>query len=363
MGLTTVLSCDAPYNSGGAGKHFTQVVEAARRKSELTCYYTICKKSNDPRGHEISLEHFRYFFNIPPLRYSLGWREFLAADLFDRSVAKVLISAEAFLGFSGRGQHSFVRARELKYQYVGLECPTSHVAHVIYQHQKAIAAAPIEQSWLNCMYYRKCLREYEMADVIYVNSEYARRTFLEKGVAASKLRRRIINVDPRFSPPIQRFTSECFRVVYVGRLHVTKGLAVLLDAFARLPDREAELVLVGGYGTNGMERYLRQRLASDRRIKIRPGDPIFYLHRADVLVHASFEDGLGLAPLEALACGVPVVVTEDTGMKEYVVHGQNGYIIPTGDADALVERLKMIRLQPLKGTFGTFSPSPAETDD
>jgi glycosyltransferase involved in cell wall biosynthesis len=363
MSISRVFSCDAPYHGGGLGKHFAQVVEAARRKGELGCYYTARKKSNDQQGHEISLEHFRYVFKIPPLCYSLGWREFLSADLFDRGVAKVLLPAFAFQGFSGRAYRTFVRARELKYEYVGLECPNSHVAHVMHQHQKAIAAAPIEQSWLNRLQYKKCLWEYDMADLIYVNSEYARQTFIEKGVPASKIHRRVITIERRFTPPVVRFKSGRFSVVYIGRLYVTKGLAVLVKAFARLDDEDAELILIGGHGTHSMERYLQQKLELDCRIKIRPGDPLSYLHRADVLVHPSFEDGLGLAPLEALACGVPVVVTEDTGMKEYVVNGRNGYIIPTGNVDALVEQLKVIRLRALKGTFEPFSPSAMETDD
>jgi glycosyltransferase involved in cell wall biosynthesis len=363
MDIARVLSCDAPYNSGGLGKLFAQAIEAARKKGQLGCYYTVRKKPNDEQGHEISLEHFRRLFSMPPLRYSLRWREFLSADLFDRGVARVLIPAEAFEGFSGRAQHSFARAKELNYKYIGLECPNSHVTHVRHQHQKAISAAPIEQSWLNHRQYTKSLREYEMADLIYVISEYARQTFLENGLPASKLRRRVITVEPRFAPPIKRFRSGSFCVVYVGRLHVTKGLAVLVEAFGRLDDRDAELVLVGGYGTNGMERYLQHKLTFDRRIKISSGDPLHYLHRADVLVHPSFEDGLGLAPLEALACGVPVIVTENTGMKEYVLDGRNGYIIPTGDTDAILERLNAIRLKPLKGTFEPFSPSALETDD
>jgi len=69
------------------------------------------------------------------------------------------------------------------------------------------------------------------------------------------------------------------------------------------------------------------------------------------LVHPSFEDGLGLAPLEALACGVPVIVTEDTGMKEYVADGVNGYVLPTGNVEALVDQLRAIRLRPLNGAF------------
>jgi glycosyltransferase involved in cell wall biosynthesis len=130
-----------------------------------------------------------------------------------------------------------------------------------------------------------------------------------------------------------------------------------LEAFARIQDQDAQLILVGGSGTDDMESYLRAIVASDRRIRIRPGDPLPYLHRADVLVYPSFEDGLGLAPLEALACGVPVIVTEDTGMKEYVLDGKNGYILPTGDIDALVDQLRAIRFRPLRGTFAPFSPT------
>jgi glycosyltransferase involved in cell wall biosynthesis len=363
MTTTRVLSCDAPYNNGGLGKIFAQTVETARSKGELRCYYTSRKKPNDHKGHEICLERFRRVFNIPPLRNSLGWRDFLSASLFDRAVARVLSPAEAFQGFSGRAKHSFVRARQLKYKYIYLESPTCHVSHVMRQHHKAIVASPIERSWLTKMQYKTTLCEYEMTDFIYVMSEYARQTYIEQGVPESKLRRRIITTDPRFAPPIGNFGFRGFSVVYIGRLHVSKGLAVLIEAFARIKDKDAELILIGGYGTDGMEKYLQMKLACDHRIKIRPGDPLPYLHRADVLVHPSFEDGLALAPLEALACGVPVVVTDDTGMKEYVVNGRNGYILPTGDVDALVEHLRIIRLRPLKGTFEPFSPSAKEPND
>ena len=68
-----------------------------------------------------------------------------------------------------------------------------------------------------------------------------------------------------------------------------------------------------------------------------------------VCVHPSFTDGFGLAPAEALACGVPVIVTEDTGMKELVEEGVNGYIVPTGSWEAILERLKHLRSRTMKG--------------
>ncbi|HEY5402940.1 MAG TPA: glycosyltransferase family 4 protein, partial [Pyrinomonadaceae bacterium] len=346
-----ILSCNAPYNDGGLGKVLAQVVEEARSARTLDCYYTSRKKTNDPKGHDISLKRFRWLFHSLPLRYSLSWRDFLAADLFDRAVAKTLAASMIFHGFCGRAQHSFVSARKLGYQQFILESATSHISNVMQQHQRAAKAFPIEKGWLNRQQYDKTLQEYETADLIYVLSEYSRQTFLKAGLPEAKVQRRVLTVEPRFAPPTRQVDSGRFTIVYVGRLQVSKGLPVLLDAFKQIQDKDAQLILVGGYGSNGMESYLRRRIEADRRIKICPGDPLPSLHRADVLVHPSFEDGLGLAPLEALACGVPVIVTEDTGMKEYVADGVNGYVLPTGNVEALVDQLRAIRLRPLNGAF------------
>jgi glycosyltransferase involved in cell wall biosynthesis len=92
-----------------------------------------------------------------------------------------------------------------------------------------------------------------------------------------------------------------------------------------------------------MRRYLDEWLLRDPRIRIAPGDPLPSLELADVCVHPSYTDGCGYAPLEAMACGVPVIVTEDTGMKEHVCEGVNGFVIPTGDWRSLLDRLEYLR--------------------
>jgi hypothetical protein len=52
---------------------------------KLGCYFASRKKTNDPQGREISLKRFGRLFHAPPLRNSLGWSDFLSADLFDRA--------------------------------------------------------------------------------------------------------------------------------------------------------------------------------------------------------------------------------------------------------------------------------------
>ena len=72
----------------------------------------------------------------------------------------------------------------------------------------------------------------------------------------------------------------------------------------------------------------------------RPGDPLPHLRSAALCVHPAYEDGFAYAPAEALAAGVPVIVSEDTGMKELIEPGRTGLILATGDLDALTEAIE-----------------------
>ncbi|HTY96275.1 MAG TPA: glycosyltransferase, partial [Solirubrobacteraceae bacterium] len=72
---------------------------------------------------------------------------------------------------------------------------------------------------------------------------------------------------------------------------------------------------------------------------VKLGDPLAQLRTASLCVHPSYDDGFGYAPCEALAAGVPVIVTEDTGMKELIESGRNGLVVPTGELEVLVESI------------------------
>ena len=109
--------------------------------------------------------------------------------------------------------------------------------------------------------------------MIHVASEYTRESFLEAGVPAEKLQRVQLSIPERYRPAPRERDDETFRVLYVGALTVTKGVPVLLEAFRQLTG-DAELVLVGGWGTRGMRQYVQSRLAADPRIRVVSGDPL-----------------------------------------------------------------------------------------
>lgn len=338
-----VLSCNSPYGQGGMGQHFAHLVEEARRDGTLDHYYTPDGKDGDPKAQRIRSRWARWLTRFSPLRAFPGWMTYAHAELYDRAVAAALQTApERFTGFAGESLHSFRRARALGTERLELVTATSHVENVAARHEQALRDAGFGRSWLSHRLVQKTLHEYERADRIYVHSEYTRQSFLAAGIPSSKLRRTHLKAHPRFVPPSTRQHDGIFRIVYVGRVDPTKGVPLLVRAFSRLVVPQVKLILVGGWSSRAMRTFMEDWMDRDPRISVRPGDPLPVLQTADVFVNPSCEDGFGYAPMEALACGVPVIVTEDTGMKEHVVEGENGYVLPTGNGKALLDQLRTL---------------------
>ena len=344
-----MAACSAAYGVGGLGAVFADAIEELRAHDRLATYFSPAPRANDPAGRRIDLSRHRWLFRATPLRRAFGRREAVWRWLFDRSVAQRLSAPDQagaqFSGFAGEAQLGFARARALGYGRLVLQSPTSHVAHVWRRHQAALDAHPVEGSWLTRATLRRTIREYAAADEIVVLSSYAHDSFTREGIPRDKLRIRSPSPGPRFAPPARAIAHDGFRVLYVGRLQVTKGVCVLLDALSRIPDPDVRLVLHGGTATASMDAYLARQRETDPRITLSSGDPLPELYRCDLLVHPSYEDGFGLAPAEALATGVDVVVTEDTGMKDHVRPGENGLVVSSGDAGRLADAILQMRRQ------------------
>lgn len=141
------------------------------------------------------------------------------------------------------------------------------------------------------------------------------------------------------------------RVVCVGRLCEQKGQLLLLDAVRQLRDRgePVRLVLAGdGEMRPEIERFMAEHGLQDRvsitgwisNEQVRQE-----LEAARALVLPSFAEGLPVVIMEAMALGRPVLTTSIAGIPELVRHGTDGWLIPAGDLESLVDALSELLTQ------------------
>ena len=181
--------------------------------------------------------------------------------------------------------------------------------------------------------------EYALADSVRVSSRWARDSFIRKGVPADHVRIVPQMIDTgRFSPPaVEREHDGPLRICYVGFVSLTKGFPYLLEAMRTFGARHVTLEIAGSTGTRGT-RVLFDRLRQDLSVKMQPQDPVGVYRRAELLVFPSLQDGFGFVVAEALACGLPVVVTSEVGASE-LVRPESGWIVPPADSGAIAAAL------------------------
>jgi glycosyltransferase involved in cell wall biosynthesis len=123
----------------------------------------------------------------------------------------------------------------------------------------------------------------------------------------------------------------------VSRLTPQKGLDVAVRALASLPDEVVLVVLSSTQEQRGELEALARELGVARRLHLlgRLPDVAAWLRRAEVLVHPARWEGFGLAVLEAMLAGLPVVASDVSSLPELVVDGETGFLVRPDDPSAL----------------------------
>jgi glycosyltransferase involved in cell wall biosynthesis len=185
------------------------------------------------------------------------------------------------------------------------------------------------------------LEEVARCHHLHVESEFVRRSYAAAGVPAE----RIHVVRPgkdlrRFYPRLPEEAAAAddqFRVLCVGAISLRKGQLHLLEAWRQLALPKAELTLIGGV-VEEIEHLVRPYAGQFRHI-IRAEELRPHFVRSSVMVVPSIEDGHAHVVGEALACGIPVITTVNTGAADYIHDGVNGFIVPAASPEALAEKL------------------------
>jgi UDP-glucose:(heptosyl)LPS alpha-1,3-glucosyltransferase len=149
--------------------------------------------------------------------------------------------------------------------------------------------------------------------------------------------------------------GEAIVVLFVGTNYERKGLDTLLQAISRLKYKEKYRLLVVGKGNIPRYQRLAQRLGL-QEVAIFCGFqeqiPPFY-GAADIFVLPSYYDPFGNVCLEAMACGLPVITTRETGVSELMAHGKSGFIMDhPGNISALANWLEALEDPELRRSIG-----------
>ena len=344
---------NAVWGAGGQGEFLRQMALAL---DPLPAARVYCRRGRPGHARDVGLPFgpgvrrlaFSLLRGTPVLRRRVDWLTLLADVDFDRRVARRLGAADAVDlvdGVMGQCRLTFERARPRARALV-LTSLNTHIDHLVSvleaEHRRIGFTGP---SFIHPRMRRRALREIELADWIRVNSELARRTFVERGARED----RVVVIQPavdldHFRP--QPVAAGTFRVMAVSSIEPRKGVHYLLQAFADAGLRDAELVLVGGTGDRWSRRMVERYVGVDR-VRVTFADvtraPVTDTYgTASVVVHPALEDGYGLVIPQALACGRPVIASRGAGASELVQHGVNGFLVEPGSARGITDALRTL---------------------
>jgi glycosyltransferase involved in cell wall biosynthesis len=197
---------------------------------------------------------------------------------------------------------------------------------------------------------------YDQLDVIYVPSQSTGDELIQKGIKPDKIRTYPRGIDVEQFTPQKRngIMAKEFNIttgtilIYVGRVSKEKNLHLLADAFRKLFDinKDIHLVIVGDGPYLNEMRNTMQGLPCHFAGYIRGEDLSQMYASADLFVFPSTTDTFGNVVLEAQASGLPVIVTDQGGPCENMIHNQTGLVVPGDDGRALLEAIKTLTNNP-----------------
>ena len=284
------------------------------------------------------------YMGFPPRRTSVRhlweWQDRL---LFDRYVARHLPPCDIFCGLSGSGLHTSRVARSQGAKYV-CDRGSTHIRFQDRVLREEYDRQRIPYAGIGVRMIRREEAEYEAADVITVPSRFVLNTFIEAGIARQKMRLAPYGVDlDRFYPCARRSESE-FRILFVGNVSVQKGVSYLLAAFQQLQCENKYLTLVGSVSRE-LENIVRP-FQRHPRISFTGHVPQQELKRimsvSHVMILPSIQEGLACVQAQAMACGCPVIASQNTGADDLFEDGKEGYIVPIRDTNAIADRLQRL---------------------
>lgn len=174
--------------------------------------------------------------------------------------------------------------------------------------------------------------------------------------------RLIANMPPHELRQKLGIPEDAFLVLSVGELNKNKNHAVILRALAKLRDPSIHYMICGTGSLRNSLESLARRLKLEQQVHFPGycrgiGD---YLQAADVFAFPSKREGLSLAVLEAMSCGLPLVASDIRGVHDYAIPEKSGFLCHPRDVDGFARGISKLRKDPqLRRLSGEYNRTTA----
>ncbi|MEM2293050.1 MAG: glycosyltransferase family 4 protein [Nitrososphaerota archaeon] len=191
----------------------------------------------------------------------------------------------------------------------------------------------------------------KVSDLYIAPSSFVAKHLVSLGVFEEKIKVVPNCVDTRLFQPPDNYSEKVNNLLlFVGRLDPKKGLLTLLESLNHI-EKSVNLVIIG---PPSRPWFFKKLLITIEKINRRTNHRVTYLgpskhenlvrwyKKAAIFVSPSISESFGIASLEALSCGTPVVATNVGGVSEVIKDGENGILVPPADAVQLAESIQYL---------------------
>lgn len=276
--------------------------------------------------------------------------KYYSSDIFAKKVAKYVLKRDidAIVVYDDT---SYIIGKKLKEHnsktkiIMDMSAPSLLYLTEIYkkdmQKQKAYAEQ-LKKERINALDNNLLMRaknEINYADYFIVASEFSKKSLVYSGVDKNKIFICRYGVDISKFKPSKRNNNNSSKLnaIFIGGTKEYKGISYLLDAFKILKNENINLTIVGEISIS--EELSRQYKNIKFVGQVMHSEIATLLQESDFMIFPSLGDGFGLSVTEALACGCPVICSENAGASDLIIDYKNGFVIKSQDSQEIVDKI------------------------